>query len=116
MTVIPGRFVPKLCAVDAVQFTGENFYECARFLGLGDLTGNDIIHATDQPVVKTPDGDFAAQVGDWIVKSGEEAGGLYHLCRPHFFMSIYDCAVEYPKLIDHSLGREFCTSLGRQKP
>jgi hypothetical protein len=35
------RFRKKPAVIEAVQFTGHNFYECARFMGLGDLTDND---------------------------------------------------------------------------
>jgi hypothetical protein len=53
---------------DVVQFTGANFYECARFLGHGDLTGNDIIHPTDRPVIPGPDGGTVVEPGEWIVR------------------------------------------------
>lgn len=80
-------FRKKPIVIEAVQFTGHNFYECAYFMGLGDLTGNDVLHPTDRPVIHTAEGTMTASKGDWIIRGVK--GELYP-CKPDVFSATYD--------------------------
>lgn len=77
----------KPIVIEAVQFTGHNFYECAYFMGLGDLTGNDMIHPTDIPSIDTLEGKMTASKGDWIIRGVK--GELYP-CKDDIFKATYD--------------------------
>lgn len=41
------KFRKKPVVIEAVQFTGMNFFEITAFMGNGDLTENNILHSTD---------------------------------------------------------------------
>jgi hypothetical protein len=58
-------------AVEACQFVGDNYFQCAHFVGLGDLTHVTDLQETDTPVVSTGDGLEVVKAGNWIVKDGD---------------------------------------------
>lgn len=85
------RFRKLPVVIEAVQYTGRNFFEIAHFLGEGDLTGNNILQTTDRPVIHTSEGDMTASAGDWIIRGTK---GEFYPCKPDIFTAIYEKAEE----------------------
>jgi hypothetical protein len=81
------RFRKKPIIIEAVQFNGSNCFVVAAFMGLGDLTGNNVLHSTDTPVIHTLEGDLTASPGDWIIKG---VNGEFYPCKPDIFDKLYD--------------------------
>jgi hypothetical protein len=74
MSVVGSKFAVsdghgKKYIVQAIQFTGVNFFQCAAFLGYGrDVMHNPELNPTDAPIVHTPFGALPVKPGDWIVR------------------------------------------------
>lgn len=81
------KFRKKPVVIEAVQYTGDNFFTIMHFMGEGDLTRNTILQTTDRPVIHTLEGDLTASVGDWIIKGVK---GEFYPCRPDIFEATYD--------------------------
>lgn len=81
------KFRKKPVVIEAVQFKGDNFFLCAFFMGLGDLTGNAELHSTDTPIIHTLEGTLTASINDWIIK---EVKGEFYPCKPDIFAVTYE--------------------------
>lgn len=81
------QFRKKPVAIEALRFDGNNFFECAKFLGYGDLTGNMDVHASDHPAIHTLEGTMTASPGDWIIRGIK---GEFYPCKPDIFAATYD--------------------------
>ena len=84
------KFRKKPVVIEAVQFTGNNFFECAGFMGHGsEVLNNDMLHSTDTPVIETLEGTLTASLGDWIIKGVK---GEFYPCKPDIFAATYEPA------------------------
>lgn len=82
------KFRKKPVVVEAIQFTGRNFFTVAEFLGHGpDVLDNPELKSTDMPVIETLEGLLTASPGDWIIKGVK---GEFYPCKPHIFAATYE--------------------------
>lgn len=84
------KFRKKPVVVEAVQFTGDNYFVCAHFMGLGGLAHIMELSCDSRPLIETLEGRMEASVGDWIIKGVK---GEFYPCKPDIFAATYD-AVE----------------------
>ena len=91
------RYRKKPVEIEAVQFTGDNEYEIAEFMGIplcvlqvsvdavlrmdGDYSENTHIH------IPTLEGTMTANCGDWIIKGVK---GEFYPCKPDIFDATYE--------------------------
>ncbi len=85
------KFRKKPVVIEAVQFTGHNFFEIAHFIGRGDLTHVLELQSTDCPVIETLEGNMVAQPEDWVVKGIK---GEFYPVKPDIFAATYERVVE----------------------
>lgn len=83
----PKRFRKKPVVIEAVQFNGNNAFEIWGFMGRRDLVENLELHATDQPVIDTLEGQMRVSPGDWVIKG---LRGEFYPCKPDIFEATYD--------------------------
>jgi hypothetical protein len=81
------RFRKKPVVIEAVQFTGQNFFEVSRFINGEKYQNNLELHDTDAPIIHTLEGDLTASPGDWIIKGVK---GEFYPCKPDIFAATYD--------------------------
>ena len=82
------KFRKKPVVIEAIQFTGDNFFEIARFIGhKEDVLSNLELHSTDCPIIKTLEGDMHTSKGDWIIKGVQ---GEFYPCKPDIFEQTYE--------------------------
>lgn len=77
-----GKYRKKPVVVDAIQWTGDNTREIARFVGIPD----------DQPIgnainINTIEGTLRPIEGDYIIKSIK---GEFYPCKPNMFKAFYE--------------------------
>ena len=84
------RYRKKPVVIEAVQFTGDNFFDIARFIGHGpEVLCNLELKDTDHPVIRTLEGNMTASPGDWVIKG---INGEFYPCKPDIFEKTYDPA------------------------
>lgn len=101
------RFRKKPVVVEAVQWSGGNVQEMARFLDRGDV--GHVAPPADEPpcsrciarfdfttkparlVISTLEGDMVAQPADWVIRGVK---GEFYPCKPDVFESTYEAAEE----------------------
>ncbi len=84
------KFRKKPVVIEAVQFTGSNFFEIAGFLGHGsDVLNNLELKTTDLPVIETLEGKMTASPGDWVIRGVK---GEFYPCKPDIFAATYEPA------------------------
>lgn len=82
------RFRKKPVVIEAMQFTGNNFFSIAEFMGHGrDVLLNEELKSTDRPVIRTLEGDMTAAPMDWIIKG---VNGEFYPCKPDIFEKTYE--------------------------
>jgi len=83
-------FRNKPVVVEAIQFTGANFFEIAAFIGHGPgVLNNPELKNTDNPVIQTLEGDMNVSPKDWIIKGVK---GECYPCKPDIFEATYEPA------------------------
>ena len=81
-------FRKKPVIIEAIQFTGDNFFDVAHFIGHGpDVLDNLELQRTDWPVIETPEGNMTASPGDWVIKGVK---GEFYPCKPDIFAATYE--------------------------
>jgi hypothetical protein len=83
------KYRKKPVEIEAVQFTGGNCIDIIRFIG-GPWTNLEL-HNSDQPVIRTLEGDMTASIGDYIIKGVK---GEFYPCKPDIFEMSYDLVSE----------------------
>ena len=82
------KFRKKPIVIEAIQFTGSNLFDCLRFMGVPEnVVNNPELHATDCPVIDTPEGCMTASPGDWIIRGVKNE---YYPCKPDIFAATYE--------------------------
>lgn len=79
------KYRKKPVVIEAIQYTGYNFEETARFLGYDRLDtwiDEDRIFPID-----TLEGRLAVRPGDYIIKGIK---GEFYPCKPDIFMHTYE--------------------------
>ncbi len=77
----------KSVVVEAIQFDGMNYYDCARFMGYPNPFHTDM--GSRIIFIETLEGEMAAHEGDYII-SGVK--GEYYPCKPDIFRQTYELA------------------------
>jgi hypothetical protein len=89
------RFTKKPVTIDAIQFTGDNLFDCLRFMGeKQEIIDNLELHATDAPIIHTPEGTMSTSIGDWIICGIK---GEYYPCKPDIFAATYSEGERLPQ-------------------
>ena len=86
------KFRKKPVVIEALQFTGTNWYEIGAFAG----KKADIAHKTGEPdvcLIKTLEGEMRASKGDWIIKGVK---GEFYPCKPDIFQQTYEAVNSTP--------------------
>ena len=80
------KFRKKPIVIEAVQWTGANTVEIARFLGrsLDDVSSPPFKSTL---IVKTLEGDMRANLLDWIIQG---VNGEFYPCKPDIFEKTYE--------------------------
>lgn len=87
------QFRKKPVVIEAMQFTGENFFDCLAFMGPIPEAVWMECHTTDLPVIHTLEGDMVVSVGDWIIRGVK---GEFYPCKPDIFEATYEPVVPSP--------------------
>jgi len=75
------KFRKKPVVIEAVQFTGNNRNEIAKFINKQISLGEKYI------IIPTLEGDMRADLGDWIIRG---VNGEYYPCKPEIFEKTYE--------------------------
>ena len=75
----------KSVTVEAVQFTGDNWYEMGAFCG--DKADMAKQHREGILLIDTLEGEMKANAGDMIIKGVE---GEFYPCKPNIFEKTYE--------------------------
>lgn len=67
--------------IEAIQFTGSNYFEVMAFMG--------VLTAEESPIVciKTLEGMMTAKIGDYVIKGVQ---GEFYPCKPDIFNKTYE--------------------------
>ena len=88
------KFRKKPIVIEAVQWTGENGMEVARFIGLPmERIEANVAKGFEPPalfIIKTLEGERIAIVGDWIIRGVKSE--LYP-CKPDIFAATYEAVL-----------------------
>ena len=89
------RFIKKPVAIDAIQWTGDNFEEVQRFMneGLIESSYPELWQGDDKLYIVTLEGRMRADCNDWIIKG---VVGEFYPCKPDIFDKTYTSAEEQP--------------------
>ena len=82
------RYRKKPVVIDAVQWTGSNFWEVAEMTGLlkkGHCSFEQVPNG--RLSIETLEGRMTADVGDWIIKGIK---GEFYPCKPDIFAATYE--------------------------
>ena len=77
------KFVKKPIPIDAVQWTGYNFDEIAKFI----KDNHPVITDTNNLLISTLEGEMKASIGSWIIRGPK---GEYYPCRGDIFEETYE--------------------------
>ncbi len=86
------KFRKKPVVIEAVQFTGENSYEIARWAHAGcpsEMNAIILPAFVGALQVRTLEGTMTAAIGDWIIRGVK---GEFYPCKPDIFAATYENA------------------------
>lgn len=78
------KYRKKPVTIEAIQWTGNNFYDIDRFVnidGLAHSLGEDVLY------IPTLEGTMKADKGDYIIKG---IYGEFYPCKPDIFKETYE--------------------------
>lgn len=78
------KYRKKPIVIDAIQFTGLNPVDVAKFFG--DYDYHDWEPGIEGFTIKSLEGDMLASPGDWIIK---DVAGEFYPCKPDIFDQTY---------------------------
>lgn len=88
----PAKFRKKPVVVEAIQWTGTNRVEVARFIHGDNL---DLLYNLLLPghliMIQTLEGAMSAPPGDWIIRG---VAGEFYPCKPDIFTATYEAVNE----------------------
>ena len=76
-----GRYRKKPVVIEAIQWTGTNGRDIARFMGATDYVDSVAIQ------IRTLEGNMNVSVGDWVIKGVK---GEFYPCKPDIFEQTYE--------------------------
>lgn len=80
-----GRYRKKPVVINAIEFTGDNAVEIARFLEERDPERYTGSYGT--VIIETLEGQMRASVGDYIIRG---VSGEHYPCKPDIFWRTYE--------------------------
>jgi hypothetical protein len=84
------KFIKKPIVIDAIKWTGENFFEILK-LANGD-DSKIVCNITDKLLtIVTLEGDMTASMGDWIIKGIK---GEFYPIKNDIFLETYEEVIE----------------------
>ena len=78
------RYIKKPIAVEAIQWTGDNFQEVREFMNDAHV----VITMYDELIIPTLEGDMKAPKDSWIIRG--EPYHEYYPCRREVFEATYE--------------------------
>lgn len=84
------KYRKKPVVIDAIQWNGNNLYECLCFINCVDkqVEPYNISHnAKNEIAIETLEGTMIASVGDYIIRG---VNGEYYPCKPDIFEKTYE--------------------------
>lgn len=83
------KFRKKPVVVEAMQYTGDNGFECVKFIGVGGTKEQD-----GSLSIFTLEGVMKVSKWDWIIKGVENE---MYPCKPDIFTKTYEPVDEDPQ-------------------
>lgn len=83
------KYRKKPVIVEAVQWKGDNFDECMRFMNRFYYEEQHI--SSGKIIIHTLEGNMIASKGDYIIKG---VNGEFYPCKPDIFKKTYEEIVE----------------------
>lgn len=77
------KFRKKPVTIEAVQFSGNNWNEIAKFIN----TKYKAFCEERYIIIQTLEGNMRADPGDWIIRG---VNGEYYPCKPEIFEKTYE--------------------------
>jgi len=87
------KYIKKPVEIEAVQFTGENFEECKKYIGIANFD-----NTLNYPNVITSEGVMRVNVGDYIIKEPFDKDRGFYPCKPDIFKQTYYTEQEFSEL------------------
>lgn len=78
------KYRKKPVVIEAVQFTGDNSIEIAKFMKANEHTESFL---DDKIKIPTLEGELTASPMDWIIKG---VNGEFYPCKPDIFEKTYE--------------------------
>ena len=79
------KYRKKPVVIEAVQFTGKNKPEIAKFVGINPMEWSN--HPEVGIAIDTLEGTITARPKDWIIKGVK---GEFYPCKPDIFEATYE--------------------------
>ncbi len=79
------KYIKKPVTVEAMQFNGDNYKECADYIGR-----ENIDNRLNYPNIITSEGVMAVNKGDWIIKEPFDKERQFYPCKPDIFEQTYE--------------------------
>lgn len=79
------KYRKKPVTVVAIQFSGENYKECADFIGR-----ENIDNTLSEPNIITSEGVMIVSPGDYIIKEPFDKKRKFYPCKPEIFWKTYE--------------------------
>lgn len=76
------KYIKKPVVIDAIQFNGQNFAECEKFIGKENYD-----NSLNYPNIKTLEGIMRVNVLDYVIKGVK---GEFYPCKPDIFEITYE--------------------------
>jgi predicted metalloenzyme YecM len=90
------KFRKKPVEIEAIKWTGNNLKECFEFLceSYGGHMAERRLNGRNQIIIKTYEGNMAANVGDYLIKEPFDKIRGFYPCKPDIFNLTYDAMEE----------------------
>jgi hypothetical protein len=81
------KYRKKPLVIEAMQFTGDNHDDIAKFAGLAVR----VVGRESALYIKTPEGSMKVSPGDWVIQG---VAGEFYPCKPDIFEATYEAVEE----------------------
>lgn len=78
-----GKYRKKPAVIEAIEWTGKNFFEIQDFVGRDDC----FINICSSLEISTLEGDLTAKEGDMVIRGVQ---GEFYPCKPDIFKETYE--------------------------
>lgn len=82
------KYRKKPIVIEAIQWTGDNLFECLNFIDYTQSEIYNIFHNCNNEIgIQTLEGTMLASVGDYIIRG---VAGEFYPCKPDIFEKTYE--------------------------